>query len=100
MKAELARIHNSDYRVWCHCSRGDSRQGEAERTNAAIADGLVNGAMLEWGKFKRFKDLTEEEIQVMYLKVHEECERERMAQTAWYVCRQVSGRIEDAPVLK
>ena len=28
--AELARIHNSDYRVRCHRSRGDSRQGEAE----------------------------------------------------------------------
>ena len=52
--AELARIHNSDYRVRCHRSRGDSGQGEAERTNSAIADGLVDGATLEWGKFKRF----------------------------------------------
>ena len=28
--AELARIHNSDYWVRCHRSRGDSGQGEAE----------------------------------------------------------------------
>ena len=96
----MARIHNSDYRVRCHRSRGYSGQGEAERTNSAIADGLVDGATLEWGKFKRFEYLTEEEIQVMYLKMHEEYERERMAKIVWYVCRQVSGRIEDAPVPK
>ena len=53
--AELARIHNSDYRV--RCSRGDSGQGETERTNSAISDGVVDGATLEWGKFKRFEDL-------------------------------------------
>ena len=38
--AELAQIHNSDYRVRCHRSRGESGQGEAERTNSAIADAL------------------------------------------------------------
>ena len=55
MPAELARNHNSDYRV--QCSRGDSGQGETERTNSAISDGVVDGATLEWGKFKRFEDL-------------------------------------------
>ena len=51
--AELARIHNSDYRVHCHRSRGDSGQGEAERTNSAIADAAVDGATLEWERVKR-----------------------------------------------
>ncbi|CAH3150587.1 unnamed protein product, partial [Pocillopora meandrina] len=60
--AELARVHNSDYRVRCHRSRGDSGQGEAERTNSAISDALVDGATLEWEKYRRFEDLSEEEI--------------------------------------
>ncbi|CAH3032576.1 unnamed protein product, partial [Porites lobata] len=50
--AELARVHNSDYRVRCHRWRGDSGQGEAERTNSAISDALVDGATLEWEKYR------------------------------------------------
>ena len=60
--AELARIHNSDYRVRCHRSRGDSGQGEAERSNSAIADGVVDGATLDWERVKRFDDLSKEQI--------------------------------------
>ena len=45
---------------------------------------------MEWDKFKRFEDLTEEEIQVMSLNAYEEYERERMGKNAWYVCRQVT----------
>ena len=29
-----------DYRIRCHWSRGDSGQGEAERTNSAIGDAV------------------------------------------------------------
>ena len=50
--AEMARIHNSNYRVRCHRSRGDSGQGEAERTNSVILDALVNGATLERDKYR------------------------------------------------
>ena len=45
----------------CHRSRGDSGQGEAERTNSAISDALMDGATLEWEKYRRFEDLSEEE---------------------------------------
>lgn len=76
--AELARIHNSDYRVRCHRSRGDSGQGEAERTNSAISDALVDGATLEWEKYRRFEDLSEEEIKQMSLQSYEEYEKKRM----------------------
>ena len=98
--AELARVHNSDYRVRCHRSRGDSGQGEAERTNSAISDALVDGATLEWEKYRRFEDLSEEEIKQLSLQSYEECEKKRMEKNAWYVCSQVAERIDDAPVLK
>ena len=39
---ELARMYNSDYRMW------DSGQGEAERTNSAIADSIVDETTIEW----------------------------------------------------
>ena len=46
--AELARMYNSDYRIRLHRSRGDSGQGEAERTNSVIADSIVDGATIDW----------------------------------------------------
>jgi len=36
---------------------GDSGQGEAERTNSAISDALVDDAALEWETYKRFEEL-------------------------------------------
>ena len=87
--AELARIHNSDYRVRCHRSRGDSVQGEAERTNSAISDALVDRATLEWEKYRRFEDLSEDEIKAMSLHSYEQYEKERMEKNAWHVCKHV-----------
>ena len=45
--AELARIHRSDYHVRVHRSRGDSGQNEAERTNSAIGDSVVDGSTID-----------------------------------------------------
>ena len=53
--AELARLWNSDYRVRVHRSGGDSGQGEAERTNSAIADSVVDGATIEWETLKQYE---------------------------------------------
>ena len=36
---------DADYRIRLHRSRGDSGEGEAERTNSAIGDSVVDGAM-------------------------------------------------------
>ena len=55
--AELAIVHNYDYRIRCHKSRGDSGQGEAERTNSAMGDALVDGATIEWEAHKRFEGM-------------------------------------------
>ena len=97
--AEMARIHNSDYRVRCHRSRGDSGQGEAERTNSAISDSLVDGATLKWEKYRRFEDLSKDKIKAMSLHSYEQYEKESMEKNAWHVCKQVEERIDDVPVL-
>ena len=60
---KLARLYNSDYRVRCHRSRGDSGQGESERT--AIGDAVVDGGIVEWEVIQRFENLTEEEVETM-----------------------------------
>ena len=95
---EMARIRDSDYRLRCHRSRGDSGQGETERTNSDIADGLVDGATLECDRFKRFGDPSAEEARLCM--ITKNTKKERMAKSAWYTCSQVSERIHDAPVLR
>ena len=87
-------------RVRRHRSRGDSGQGEAERTNSAISDALVDGATLEWEKYGPFEDLSEDEIKATSLHSYEQYEKERVEKNAWHVCKQVAERIDDAPVLK
>ncbi len=62
--AELARLWNSDYKVRVHRSRGDSGQGEAEWTNSAIVDSVVDGATIEWETLKQYKGMTEDEIEM------------------------------------
>ena len=52
-------------------SRGDSGQNEAERTNSAIGDAVVDGATIEWDKFKQFESLSEEEIEALSVKEYE-----------------------------
>ena len=97
--AELARLYNSDYRVRCHRSRGDSGQGEAERTNSAIGDSIIDGETLEWEKTKCFQGMTEEEVQSMSVKDFQEYEKKRMENNAWEVANEVKARIHDVPVL-
>ena len=97
--AELARLYNSDYRIRCHRSRGDSGQGEAERTNSAIGDAVVDGGTIEWEVFKRFEDLTQEEVDAMSVKEFEAYEKKRMEKNAWSVAQNIAARIDDTPVL-
>ena len=97
--AELARLWNSDYRVRVHRSRGDSGQGEAERTNSAIADSIVDGATIEWKTLKQYEGVTEEEITEMSLKDFEAHENERMTKNAWMVAEELVKRIDGAYVL-
>ena len=52
--AELARMWGSDYRIRLLLSRNDSHLNEAERTNSATADSVVNGQTIEWEFHKLF----------------------------------------------
>ena len=79
---------------------GDSGQGEAERTNSAIADAVVDVATLDWERVKRFDNLSKEQISKISLPEFEKYERQHMAKNAWYVSEQIVERIDDAPVLK
>lgn len=97
--AELARLYGSDYRVRCHRSRGDSGQGEAERTNSAIGDAVIDGATIHWEKEKCFQGMTEEQIKSMTVKDFQKYEKSRMERNAWEVATEVAKRIDDAPVL-
>ena len=97
--AEMCRMFNSDYRIRLHRSRGDSGQGEAERTNSAIGDSVVDGSTIEWERFKKFEGMSQEEIDALGVKEYEELENERMKKNAWYVSKLLVERIEGAPVL-
>ena len=97
--AEVAMLYNSDYRIRVHRSRGDSGQGEAERTNSAIQDSVVDGGTIQWENHKRFEDLTEEQISEMNIKEYEQYEKRRMEKNAWFVTRELVKRIDGAPVL-
>ena len=97
--AELSRIWNSDYRIRVHRAREDSSQGEAERTNAAVGDAVIDGRSIKWEYFPRFHDKSDEEIEKMTLKDYEKHEDERIERNAWRVVNEIALRIDDALVL-
>ena len=96
--AELARIYCSDYRIRVHRGAGDSGQNEAERTNSAIGDSVVDGATINWEHHKRFEGLSEDEIASLSLEEYEKAEEERIERNAWKVANEIAARIDDAPV--
>ena len=49
-------------------SQGGSGQGEAERTNSAIGDSVVDGSTIEWEMHKTFKGMTEDEVKKLSAK--------------------------------
>ena len=63
--AELYRICKSDYRIRIHQAHESSGQGEAERTNSAVEDAIIDGGSIKWEYFPRFHDKSDEEIYKM-----------------------------------
>ena len=57
----------------------------------------MDGATLECEKYRRFEDISEEEIKRMSLQSYKGYEKKRMEKNA--LCSQVAERIDDAPVL-
>ena len=49
---EMARVWKSDYCLQIHLSWNDSHSNEAERTNSAISDSVVDGGTIDWEKVK------------------------------------------------
>lgn len=47
-------MYSSDYHIRIHRSAGDSGQNEAERTNSAIGDDVVDGATINWERYLEF----------------------------------------------
>ena len=92
-------MYGSIYKITVHRSRGDSGQNEAERTNSAIADSIVDGGTLPWENEKRFEGMSEEDIEEMSSEQLELYEKNRMERNAWYVTTDLTKRIDDAPVL-
>eukprot|EP00794_Sanderia_malayensis_P010338 gene10338-11413_t len=75
--AEICWIFDSDYKVCVHRSRGDSGQGEAEWTNSAIGDAVVDGSTIEWEFYKKFGGVTEDDVKKMSVKDYEETRRNK-----------------------
>ena len=63
--AELARMWGSDYRIRLHLSRNNSHSNEAESTNSAIADSVVDGQTIEWEFHKLFNGISDDKIEAM-----------------------------------
>ena len=97
--AKLVCMHKSDYRIRVHRSCGDSGQNKAERMNSAIGDSVVDGGTIDWNFYKRFDDLTDQEIAEITPQGFEVYEKSGMSKNAWRVAEMVRERVDDAPVL-
>ena len=54
--AGLSRIWKSDYRIRIHQAHESSGQGEAERTNSAVRDAIINGSSIKWEYCENHED--------------------------------------------
>ena len=90
----------SDYRIRLHLSRNDSHSNEAERTNSAMADSVVNGQRIEWEFHKLFDGISADKIEAMTLQEFERHQDERMKLNAYMVRDEVVKRIDGASCLK
>ena len=97
--AEFVHVHGSDYCIRVHRSRGDSGQNDAQRTNSAIGDSVVDGSTIDWNFYKRFDDLSDKQVTEMTPTEFEIYEQNMMSRNAWGVAEIVRERVDDAPVL-
>jgi hypothetical protein len=100
---ETARMHSSDRVNRIHLALGDSGQNEAERSNAAIGDALVDGGSLKWQYYGPFDDLAEDEIVKLSISISisisevKKREEECMEKNAWRVSEEIKQIIDDEP---
>ena len=94
---EIARIHSSDRVNRIHRAPGDSGQNEAERSNAAIGDALVDGSALKWNYYGPLDGLTEDEVKNLSVTELQQRENDCMEKNAWKVAEEVTKIIDDEP---
>ena len=87
--AKLARMWGSEYRIRLRLSRNDSHSNEAERTNSAIADSVVNGQTIEWEFQKLFDGINDGKIEAMILQEFERHQDKRMKLNEYMVRDEV-----------
>ena len=95
--AEIARIHSSDCVNRIHHAPGDSAQNEAERTNSAIGDALVDVSALRWQYFKPFVDMTAVGIAALSANEVNQKEKGCKEKNAWQVTQEVAATVDDEP---
>ena len=96
--AELSILYDRDYSCRVHSARGNSGDNEAERTNSAVGDSIVDGATLQWNRFPKFYNMSDEEISQLTVQDYDTHEQERMEKNAWWVSKELAYRIDAAPV--
>ena len=90
----------SEYRIRLQLSRNDSHSNEAERTNSAIADSVVDGQTIEWEFQKLFDGISGDKIEAITLQEFERHQDERMKLNAYMVRDEGVKRIDGASCLK
>ena len=96
--AELTLLYRRDYGCRVHSARGCSGDNEAERMDSAVGDSIVDGATLQWERYPRFHNLSDDEIANLTIKEFDAHEEERMEMNAWWVAEELANRIDGAPV--
>ena len=96
--AELTLLYEGDYACRVHSARGSSGDNEAERTNSAVGDSIVDGATLQWNKYPKFYNLSDDQIAKLTLQEYDSEEEKRMEMNAWWVLKELACRIDGAPV--
>ena len=94
---EISRINNWTHMNRIHRAPHDSGQNEAERSNAAIGESLVNGKALVWEYFKPTDNMSQEEIDELSVDMYKELEAKTMERNAWRVSQDVVSRIDGEP---
>ena len=80
-----------------HRAPHDSEQNEAEPSNTAIGEALVDGRALHWEYFQPTDLISEEELKTLTVEEMRELEEEEVERNAWRVAQDVVSRIDGEP---
>ena len=96
--AELTLLYERDFACRVHSARGSSGDNKAEKTNSAVGGSIFDGATLQWNKYPKFYNLSDDQIAKLTLQEYDSEEEKRMEMNAWWVAKELACRIDGAPV--